>query len=192
MSARIAPLEPPYEPEVAAVLEQMMPPGVAPIALFRTFAKNLVMATAMRGWGSYELSKHMSLSQREREIVIDRTTARCGAEYEWGVHVAFFAHKAGLTAEQLTSLTFGRSSDPCWVVERERLLIDVVDELHDGSDISDALAERLAGRFTEAERLDLFLLAGWYHAISFVARAARVPLESGVARFADVAPPDVS
>jgi hypothetical protein len=25
---------------------------------------------------------------REREIVIDRVTASCGAEYEWGVHVS--------------------------------------------------------------------------------------------------------
>jgi len=32
------------------------------------------------------------------------------------------------------------------------------------------------------------MLVGWYHAISFTARAARVPLEEGVPRFADVAP----
>ncbi len=46
---RIAPLEPPFDPEVAAVLEPMMPPGVPPIALFRTFARNLAMARAMQG-----------------------------------------------------------------------------------------------------------------------------------------------
>jgi hypothetical protein len=28
------------------------------------------------------------LSLRQREIVIDRTTARLGCAYEWGVHVA--------------------------------------------------------------------------------------------------------
>ena len=184
MSA-IAPLEPPFEAEVVAELEQMMPPGAPPIALFRTFAKNLPMTRAMRPWGSYSLSRALSLSLREREIVIDRTCARCGCEYEWGVHVAFFAVKAALTSAQITSLTFGDATDACWTLERERLLIEAVDSLHDTNDLSDDLASRLAAAFAEAERLDLFLLAGWYHAISFVSRAARVPLEPSAPRFAD-------
>ena len=184
MSA-ITPLEPPFEPEVAAELEQMMPPGAPPIALFRTFAKNLPMTRAMRPWGSYELSRALSLSLREREIVIDRTSARCGCEYEWGVHVAFFAAKAVLTSAQITSLTCGDATDACWTLERERLLIEAVDSLHESSDLSDDLASRLAAAFAEAERLDLFLLTGWYHAISFVSRAARVPLEPSTPRFAD-------
>ncbi|HTN78269.1 MAG TPA: carboxymuconolactone decarboxylase family protein [Acidimicrobiales bacterium] len=182
----IEPLEPPFAPEVAAELEKMTPPGVPPIALFRTFAKNLPMTRAMRPWGTYELSRALSLSLREREIVIDRTCARCGCEYEWGVHVAFFSVKAELTPAQVTSLTFGTCTDECWQSERERLLIETVDALHDDNDISDDLSARLATALTEEERLDLFLLAGWYHAISFVARAARVSLEEGVARFIDV------
>jgi len=186
MSIAIAPLEAPFPPAVAEQLEQMMPPGVPPIALFRTFAKNLAMTSAMRGWGSYELSRELSLTLREREIVIDRTCARCGCEYEWGVHVAFFAAKAGFTAEQIASLTTGNASDACWTVERERLLIGAVDALHDEADVTDELARALAAVFTESERLDLFLLTGWYHAISFVARAARVPPEDGAPRFADV------
>ena len=103
----IEPLVSPFEPDVAAQLEQMMPAGAPPIALFRTFAKNLPMTKAMHAWGSYELGRTLSLTLREREIVIDRTCARCGCEYEWGVHVAFFAAKAELTAAQITSLTHG-------------------------------------------------------------------------------------
>ena len=83
-----------------------MPPGVPPILLFRTFVKNLAMAEAMGTWGSYELSKRLSLSMRDREIVIDRTCARCRCEYEWGVHVAFFANRVGLNSEP------GRLADP--------------------------------------------------------------------------------
>jgi Carboxymuconolactone decarboxylase family len=112
--ARINPVEPPYEPEVAARLAAMMPPGVEPIGLFRTFVTNLPMATAMGKWGGYELSKQLSLSLRHREIVIDRTCARCGCEYEWGVHVAFFAERAQLTPAQVSSLTHGSSTDSCW------------------------------------------------------------------------------
>ncbi len=184
--SRIDVVEPPYEPEVASCLEAMMPPGAPPLLLFRTFVRNLAMAEAMRGWGGYELNKQLSLSMRDRELVIDRTCARCGCEYEWGVHVAFFAERVGLTTPQIASLTYGRSTDPCWSDERDRLVIEATDALHDDSDIGDELWTRLARVFTEAELLDLLMLAGWYHAISYTAKAARVELEAGVPRFADV------
>ena len=180
---RIAPLEPPYDPEVASQLERMMPGGVPPIALFRTFVRNMPMTLSMGPWGNYELSRRLSLSIRDRELVIDRTCARCGCEYEWGVHVAFFAERAGLDVEQVVSLTNGSAKDACWNEERDRLLIEAVDALHDGADIDDQLWKRLAATFTVENLLDLFLLCGWYHAISFVARAVRVPVEPGAPTF---------
>ena len=183
---RIQPLRPPYSPEVAERLEAMMPPVVPPILLFRTFARNLPMTTAMGGWGSYELGKHLSLTMRDREIVIDRTCARCRCEYEWGVHVAFFAERVALSAAQIASLTHGRPSDACWTQERDRLLIEAVDALHDTADLGDDLWRRLSVVFDEEELLDLLMLCGWYHAISFVATGARVAREDGAPRFADV------
>jgi alkylhydroperoxidase family enzyme len=144
------------------------------------------MTAAMSGWGAYELSRRLSLSMRDREIVIDRTTARCRCEYEWGVHVAFFSDRVALTAGQVSSLAHGGPGDQCWLDDRDRLLIEAADSLHDTADIADDLWARLAGEFSDAELLDVLLLCGWYHAISFAARAARVPLEVGVPRFADV------
>ena len=91
-----------------------MPAGAPPIALFRLFARNLPMTTAMHPWGAYELGRQFTLTLRDREIVIDRTCARTGCEYEWGVHVAFFARRAGLTGDQVASLTRGQPSDGCW------------------------------------------------------------------------------
>lgn len=153
-----------------------------PINLFKLFARNLPMAEAMTGWGSYELSKRLSLSMRQRELVIDRITARCGAEYEWGVHVAFFGERVGLDVPQIRSLTFGSPDDACWS-DDERTLLRAVDELHDTSDLSDETWRALT--LTDDQRLDLLLLAGWYHAISYAARATRVPMEDGAARFSD-------
>jgi hypothetical protein len=118
---RIEPVQSPYTPEVAQRLEAMMPPGAPPILLFRTFVRNLPMAEAMGEWGRYELSRRLSVSMRDREIVIDRTCARAGCEYEWGVHVAFFAERVGLTDQQVSSLTHGSAADPCWATDRERL-----------------------------------------------------------------------
>ena len=111
MAPRVDPVQPPYPPQVAERLAAMMPPGEPPILLFRTFARNLPMTAAMNGWGSYELSRRLSLPMRDREIVIDRTCARCGCEYEWGVHVAFFAGRVGLSGPQVASLAHGGASD---------------------------------------------------------------------------------
>lgn len=166
----------------------MMPAGVAPILLFRTFARNLRMADAMRTWGAYELGRELSLSMRDREIVIDRVCARCRCEYEWSVHITFFASRVALTPEQIASLTHGDHTDPCWSDYREQLLIEAVDSLHDTADIDDGLWGRLSGHLDTAQALDLFLLSGWYHAISYAVNASRVPLEAGAPRFTDVLP----
>ena len=183
---RIDPVAPPYETDVARRLGEMMPPGVPPILLFRTFVLNLPMAGAMGPWGGYELSRRLSLSMRDREIVIDRTCARCACEYEWGVHVAFFADRVALTNAQVTSLTHGKATDECWVDERDRVLTEAVDSLHDTSKIIDSLWERLAAVFADDELLDLLMLTGWYHAISFAANGVELDLELGAPRFADV------
>jgi len=185
--ARIEPLEAPFSPEVERVLTPMMPPGVPPIALFRTFGHNPAMAAAMHGWGRYELGRELSVPMRIRELVIDRVCARCGCEYEWGVHVTFFAERVGLTSEELRSLTHGRPDDGCWTDGAERAVLAMVDALHDTSTVPDDVWAELAVHFDDAQLLDLLLLAGWYHAISFVARAAAVPLEPGAPRFSDVA-----
>ena len=101
MTARIAAAQPPFAPEIKTALDRIMPPGVAPLVLFTTLARNpRVFARFMAGG----LLDKGSISLREREIMIDRTTARCGSEYEWGVHVRFFAQQAGLTEEQVSTL----------------------------------------------------------------------------------------
>lgn len=183
---RIQPASPPYTDEVAKRLEAMMPPGVPPIGLFRTFVRNLPMTAAMGSWGGYELSKRLSLTMRDREIVIDRTCARCRCEYEWGVHIAFFADRVGLTSAQISSIAHGGASDACWSDERDRVLIEATDALHDNAAINDELWSRLEQHLSDEQALDLFTLAGWYHAISYVANGARVELEPGAPRFSDV------
>jgi len=185
--ARITPLEPPFTADVAAQLAAMMPPGQPPIGLFRTFAKNLPMAEAMTHWGRYELGRRLSLTLREREIVILRTCARCSCEYEWGVHLMVFADRAGLGPSEISSLTRGSAGDACWTAPRDQALIRVADALHDAGDVDDQLWRSAREVLDEPQLLDAFLLCGWYHAISFAARAARVDLEPGAPRFADSA-----
>jgi alkylhydroperoxidase family enzyme len=176
---RIAPLEEPFTAEVAAALEPMRRFG-PPIALFRTLAHNAPLTEAsMHGLGGYFLSRRLSVDLRTRELVIDRVSARCGCDYEFGIHVLSFAAKAALTAEQLSSLARGGPGDPCWTDPRDRAVLRLVDTLHDTSTVDDAGWAKVSAHFTEPQLLDLLALAGWYHAIASLARAARVPLEPG-------------
>lgn len=184
---RIRAVVAPYDDVTGPLLAAMMPSGEEPIGLFRTFVRNPGMADAMRGWGGYELGRRLTLSLRARELVIDRTCARCDCEYEWGVHVAVFGERAGLDAAQVASLTHGSPDDPCWSDPSESSLIRAVDELHDGSTIGDATWSALSASFRPDQLLDITLLAGWYHAISYAANAAGVELEPWAPRFADVA-----
>jgi len=172
---RIAPLEPPYSAEAAASLTLLGPP----ISLFRVWARRPELARGIAGWGQYYLSRRSALSLRHRELVIDRTTALCGADYEWGVHVAAFTAKARLTGPQVASLGSGQPEDPCWVDLADRAVLRAVDELHASSDLTDETWDGLAGAVGEDGALDLLLLCGWYHAISFTVRALRLPMEPG-------------
>lgn len=179
IAARIVALDAPYSEPVAAVLDRAMPKGVPPLVLFRTLAVNErvflgLMASRLLGRGS--------ISLREREIVIDRTCARCGSEYEWGVHVTFFRERAGLTEEQVAD-TCAADPDASAFPPRERLLLRLADELHDTSDVSDPLWQELRAEWTDEQLIELVALVGRYHLISFVTNAFRIPREPYAARF---------
>jgi alkylhydroperoxidase family enzyme len=122
------------------------------------------------------------LTLRQREIVIDRVTARCGSEYEWGVHIALFAKRAGLGEAQQRSLVKGDAADSCWSSE-DALLVRFCDALHATCDIDDALWAQLKIHFSEPAILELLLLAGFYRTVSYLTNALRLPLEPYAARF---------
>ena len=170
---RIAPLEPPYDDDTAATMELLGPP----IQLFRVLARWPDLARGVADWGRYYMSRRSALTLRQRELVIDRTTALCGADYEWGVHIALIGEKAGLTADQVRSLSSGTSDDDCWTDPADRAVLVAVDELHRTCDLSDRSWEGLVAVVGEEGVLDVVLVSGWYHAISFAVRALRLPME---------------
>jgi alkylhydroperoxidase family enzyme len=180
---RIPPLVPPYEAELETLLTRMTPPGAPEVlALFRVLAHHPMLAERMTGWGGFLLGKRASLPLRDREVVIDRVCARCGAEYEWGVHVAAFAAAAGFTPAQTRAIA-DPSADDTSLAERDKLLVQMVDELHETANLSDTLWQQLAAHWSTPQLIELLMLAGWYRAISYVCNAARVPLEKWAARF---------
>ena len=180
---RIPPIEPPYDAETEEMLMKWMPPGaeVEPLKLFRTLMVNPGLASRMRPLGAKLLGKP-SVDPREREVVIHRATARCGAEYEWGVHAVGFGRSLGLTDEQIAATVNGDAGDPAWG-DRDRLLVRLVDELHDTATVSDELWEELAAEWPAEQLLELVVCAGWYRLISQAINAARVDPEPWAERF---------
>ena len=177
--SRIAPASEPYEPAIAAELQRIMPKGVPPLLLFRTMARSPRIFAKMFAGGLLDKGP---LDLRQREIVIDRTTARLGAEYEWGVHIAFFAERVRLNDEQVAATVTGGADAPCWS-ESEQALIAAVDELVDRRSIGDGTWAKLKAHFDEPQILELIALVGYYHTISFLCRALELPLEPYAARF---------
>lgn len=180
---RIEPLEPPYPKEIQERFDGIMPDGVAPLTLFRTLARSVRIYERIHAGG---LLDRGSISLRQREIVIDRTCARLGAEYEWGVHVAFFASKVGLDSGQQAAIVHGDAEADCWS-GKERLLIRLVDCLVDTAAIDDTLWRELADAFSDEQLIELITLTGFYHTISFLVRGLRLSLEDFAARFPDAA-----
>src|SRR3954465_13871612 len=117
--SRIAPAAPPYEPAIAEALQRIMPPGVEPLVLFRSMARSPRVFAKMFAGGLLDKGP---LSLRQREIVIDRTTARLGCEYEWGVHIARFADKVGFGDAEIVATVKGPSDAACWAVTEQALL----------------------------------------------------------------------
>ncbi len=178
-SPRIAPAAPPYPAEIQARFDALMPPGVEPLVLFRVLARDQRLFQRFMGGGLLDRG-HLTL--RQREIVIHRVTAQCRSEYEWGVHVAFFAKRAGLDAEQLRSTVHGGAGDACWSAE-DALLIRFCDGLQAQCRVEDALWGELRAAFSEEAILELLLLAGFYRTVSYLTNALQLPLEPFAARF---------
>ena len=176
--SRIAPLQPPYAPEIQSQFDAIMR-GAPPLMLFRVIAGN------PRAWSKFRAGSLLDpgpLSLREREIVIDRTCALARCEYEWGVHVAIFAKAAELSDEEIRALVHDGADAPCWSAS-ERALIAAVDALHHRATLSEAEFAVLASQHENAKIFEIILLCGFYRMVSYMANALDLPLEPTAARF---------
>lgn len=175
---RISPATAPFAPEIQAALEKIMPPGQPPLVLFTTLARDPRLFSKF--FASSLLDRgHLTL--RQRELVINRTTARCKSEYEWGVHITIFAAEAKFDETQIASFVHGGPADSCWS-EEDRLLLRLCDALHEQCTIADDLWASLRTTFSEAAMLELLILAGFYRTVSYLTNALQLPLEPNAAR----------
>ncbi len=178
---RIAPLEPPYRVDLQKSFDAIMK-GADPLILFRT------IAVSDRAWERFRSASMLDrgpLPLREREIVIDRTTARTACEYEWGVHVAIYGKRANLTNEQIAAIVSGPAGAPCWTAA-EQALIAAADALHERATLSSAEFQALRAHYDDQQILEILLLCGFYRMVSYLANGLDLPLEPFAARFPEL------
>ncbi|MBS2018183.1 MAG: carboxymuconolactone decarboxylase family protein [Deltaproteobacteria bacterium] len=160
---RIAPAQPPHPEEIQARLDRIMPPGVAPLTLFTTLARSPRVFERFMAGG---LLDRGALTMRQRELMIDRTSARCGNAYEWGVHVTLFGARVGLDEAALEALANGDASDARWAAD-EQAILALADDLHATARISEATWSALREHFDESQILELIALAGFYRTVAY-------------------------
>ena len=88
----------------------------------------------------------------------------------------------GFGETEVAATVNGPSTATCWTPS-EQALIALVDDLVDRRSIADLTWSALAAHFDEAQILEAIALAGYYHAISFLARGLALPLEPWATRF---------
>jgi len=174
---RLAPLDPPYEPPTAEALRRLMGGADAdPLVLFRTIAHHPQLLDRFRAIGTTVLSRG-TLDPVERETLIHRTTARCGAAYEWSVHAALFAPALRKGEDWLRATWSGGADDPAFG-PREALLVRIADALHDDGRLDDVLHAELARAWPDpSHQVEIVCVVGFYHLVSFLCGAFDLPLE---------------
>jgi alkylhydroperoxidase family enzyme len=174
--SRISPLEYPFPPFFEQAMARLMPPGMEPIALFRT------LATSQRAWEKLSAGSLLDrgpLPLREREIVIDRTTARCGCSYEWGLHVALFATPAALTEAQIQDTAADSPNASLWS-EPELVLLRSVDALLDRKQLTDEEFDAVRAHYSDEQILEIVQLIAFYHGVALICGALALAPEPGM------------
>jgi alkylhydroperoxidase family enzyme len=181
MPSKLIPLEAPFPPEVDSILEKYPKQNGYLLRLFRVFAQSLRFLTKCV---PNLLDDDSPLSLKEREIVILRTTANTGCEYEWGVHITVFAKAANLSLHQAEAT---RTSDIVGAFEllKERVLIEVVDQLMEDGSLDAHTLVSFREYWSKEEQLEICALCGTYQTISYVANISDMSHESFAARFPD-------
>ena len=180
---RIAPLQPPYQPETAAMLAKWMPPGAAiePLVLFRTLAVHSELFARMRPLGAGILG-HPRLDPRDREIPHPAHLRASRRGVRVGSACRTFGRPLGLTEQQIAATAAGQADDPAWSAADAHLAA-AADALYDTDTIPDRLWEALAARLRDDQLIEAVIVVGWYRLLSCVINATRIEPEPWAARF---------
>jgi len=129
--------------------------------------------------GGFILNKGL-IPERERELLILRVGWNAQAVYEFGQHTVI-GKRCGLTDDEIAALTRSPHDHP-WSAE-DRALIALADDLHADDCASNGTWLALSTRWSDAELVELLVVAGFYRLVSGFLNSAGVQLDEGVPGF---------
>lgn len=111
--------------------------------------------------------KHLSLSPRDRELVIMLTTSKFNSAYEWTHHLPL-SLKAGVTKKQQTALQASAKQKNYFIDgtydpeaefgEKDLILLTFVESIIQQPEVSDELWERVKATFSDREIVEIISL----------------------------------
>lgn len=118
------------------------------------------------------------LPERDREVLVLRTAWLTRCRLQWAYHEAPAA-RAGLTGADISAIIEGPNSAALegW----DRVLVSVVDQLHEQGTIDDATWEALADRYTTEQLIEVPMIAGHYMMIAYAVNSFGTPIPDGLA-----------
>ncbi len=181
---RIAPVDlaaDDVDPELAQLLSSVLTSDGTPLNVFGTLGQHPKLLKRFNLLAGFLLNKGI-LPPREREVVILRIGWNAQAKYEFGQHTVI-GKRVGLTDTEIAALT--KAPDAHAWSSDDAALIALCDELAEDDCVSDETWARLAQRWSDAELVELLVVAGMYRLVSGFLNSAGVQLENGVPGFPD-------
>ncbi|SPM32338.1 Alkylhydroperoxidase family enzyme, contains CxxC motif, partial [Mycobacterium rhizamassiliense] len=123
--------------------------------MLATFAHHPSLTEAYLTFNMYVLAK-TTLSAQITETIVLRTASQRGSRYLWNHHVPL-AERAGLRESVRIQIQHGSVGDPLTAA-----VVNAVDDLLNGSKISDTHWDTLSKHLTERQLMDLVFTTGCY------------------------------
>jgi len=136
---------------------------------FRTIGRSPDFMLAFTRLGMEALPTSQ-FGKRDRELIILRNGWLCDAPYQWGEHLAT-GKRAGLSDEEIELIKEGPSA--AGLSERDRSLLQAVDELHFDKTISDQTWEAMARHFEDRHFIELPIIVGHYQMTAMLQNSLR-------------------
>jgi 4-carboxymuconolactone decarboxylase len=116
-----------------------------------------------------------TLSPRERELLILRTTWLCRARYPWAQHVAI-AQDAGLLSQaDVVRVQQGAGAEGWSAADTD--LLRAADDLHRDFVVSDATWASLSEHYDTRQLMDIAFVVGHYTLVSMATRSFGIELD---------------
>lgn len=171
--ARIAAVAHPSDDLAALYAKGLKRPDGKPLNIFGTLGHHPALLKRFNVLGGLFLSKG-TLPEREREIVILRVGWNCRAVYEFGQHT-IIGKRVGLKDAEIAAL-IRKPASYAWRAD-DAALIAMADDLCTDDCVSDRTWQQLAGRWDEAQLIELVMVAGFYRMVSGFLNSTGVQLD---------------